>query len=36
MANMRLLETTATETGEVQPFFGETRLFILPGYRFRD
>ena len=33
--SLRLLETAATKTGEVQPFAGETRLFILPGYRFR-
>src|SRR5207248_11051534 len=33
--SLRLLESGAAETGEVQPFAGETRLFILPGYRFR-
>jgi S-adenosylmethionine:tRNA ribosyltransferase-isomerase len=33
--SLRLLETAAAETGEVQPFAGETRLFILPGYRFK-
>src|SRR5438132_1403856 len=33
--SLRLLETAATETGEVRPFAGETRLFIMPGYRFR-
>ncbi|MBV8775622.1 MAG: tRNA preQ1(34) S-adenosylmethionine ribosyltransferase-isomerase QueA [Alphaproteobacteria bacterium] len=33
--SLRLLETAAAETGEVQPFAGETRLFILPGSRFR-
>jgi S-adenosylmethionine:tRNA ribosyltransferase-isomerase len=33
--SLRLLESAAAETGEVQPFTGETRLFILPGYRFR-
>jgi S-adenosylmethionine:tRNA ribosyltransferase-isomerase len=33
--SLRLLESAAAETGEVQPFSGETRLFILPGYRFR-
>jgi len=32
---LRLLESAAAETGGVQPFAGETRLFILPGYRFR-
>src|SRR5580704_2612578 len=31
----RLLESAAAETGEAGPFAGETRLFILPGYRFR-
>jgi S-adenosylmethionine:tRNA ribosyltransferase-isomerase len=33
--SLRLLESAAAETGEVTPFFGETRLFILPGYRFK-
>ena len=33
--SLRLLETAAAETGEVMPFAGETRLFILPGYRFK-
>jgi len=33
--SLRLLETATAETGEVRPFAGETRLFILPGYRFR-
>ena len=33
--SLRLLESAATETGEVQPFAGQTRLFILPGYRFK-
>ena len=33
--SLRLLESAAAETGEVAPFSGETRLFILPGYRFR-
>jgi S-adenosylmethionine:tRNA ribosyltransferase-isomerase len=33
--SLRLLESAAAETGEVMPFAGETRLFILPGYRFR-
>ena len=32
--SLRLLETAAAETGEVRPFAGETRLFIMPGYRF--
>ncbi|HVH73424.1 MAG TPA: tRNA preQ1(34) S-adenosylmethionine ribosyltransferase-isomerase QueA [Stellaceae bacterium] len=33
--SLRLLETAAAEQGEVRPYAGETRLFILPGYRFR-
>jgi S-adenosylmethionine:tRNA ribosyltransferase-isomerase len=33
--SLRLLETAAGATGEVRPFAGETRLFILPGYQFR-
>src|SRR5215469_14023016 len=33
--SLRLLESAASEAGEVRPFAGETRLFILPGYRFR-
>jgi S-adenosylmethionine:tRNA ribosyltransferase-isomerase len=33
--SLRLLESAAAETGEVGPFAGETRLFIMPGYRFR-
>lgn len=33
--SLRLLETAAAECGEVRPFAGETRLYILPGYRFR-
>ena len=33
--NWRLLETAAAENGEVRPFAGDTRLFIMPGYRFR-
>jgi S-adenosylmethionine:tRNA ribosyltransferase-isomerase len=33
--SLRLLESAAGEDGEVQPFAGETRLFISPGYRFR-
>ena len=32
---LRLLESAAAETGEVMSFAGETRLFILPGYRVR-
>jgi len=33
--SLRLLESAAAESGEVRPFAGETRLFIMPGYRFR-
>jgi S-adenosylmethionine:tRNA ribosyltransferase-isomerase len=33
--SLRLIESAAAENGEVQPFAGETRLFIMPGYRFR-
>lgn len=33
--SLRLLESAAAESGEVRPFAGDTRLFILPGYRFR-
>jgi S-adenosylmethionine:tRNA ribosyltransferase-isomerase len=33
--SLRLLESAAVENGEIRPFSGETRLFILPGYRFR-
>jgi S-adenosylmethionine:tRNA ribosyltransferase-isomerase len=31
----RTLESTATDTGEIRPGSGWTRLFIRPGYRFR-
>jgi S-adenosylmethionine:tRNA ribosyltransferase-isomerase len=33
--SLRLLETAAAADGEIRPFSGETRLFILPGHRFR-
>jgi S-adenosylmethionine:tRNA ribosyltransferase-isomerase len=33
--SLRLLESAAADTGEIKPFASETRLFILPGYRFR-
>jgi len=33
--SLRLLESAAAEDGEVRAFAGDTRLFILPGYRFR-
>lgn len=32
---LRLLESAADETGRVQPFAGDTAIFITPGYRFR-
>jgi S-adenosylmethionine:tRNA ribosyltransferase-isomerase len=32
---LRLLESAADEDGRVQPFRGETDIFITPGYRFR-
>jgi len=33
--SLRLLESAADESGRIGEFSGETRLFILPGYRFR-
>ena len=33
--SLRLLESAAGEDGTIRQFCGETRLFILPGYRFR-
>jgi S-adenosylmethionine:tRNA ribosyltransferase-isomerase len=33
--SLRLIESAAAENGEVRPFAGETRLFIMPAYRFR-
>jgi S-adenosylmethionine:tRNA ribosyltransferase-isomerase len=33
--SLRLLESAAAENGQVRLFAGETRLFIMPGYRFR-
>ena len=33
--SLRLLESAAGEDGAIAGFVGETRLFILPGYRFR-
>jgi S-adenosylmethionine:tRNA ribosyltransferase-isomerase len=33
--SLRLLESAAAENGEIRPFAGETRLYILPGYPFR-
>jgi S-adenosylmethionine:tRNA ribosyltransferase-isomerase len=32
---LRLLESAASDDGRLQPFTGETDLFIMPGYRFR-
>ena len=32
---LRLLESAADASGRVQPFEGDTRIFITPGYRFR-
>ena len=33
--SVRTLESAANDEGRVQPFEGQTRLFIAPGYRFR-
>jgi S-adenosylmethionine:tRNA ribosyltransferase-isomerase len=33
--SLRLLETAARTTGKLQPFIGETDIFITPGFRFR-
>ncbi|MGB0087753.1 MAG: tRNA preQ1(34) S-adenosylmethionine ribosyltransferase-isomerase QueA, partial [Rhodomicrobiaceae bacterium] len=33
--SLRLLESAAGEDGRVQPFRGETSIFITPGYRFK-
>ena len=33
--SLRILESAAAEDGSLAPFAGETRLFILPGYRFK-
>ena len=33
--SLRLLESAAGEDGRVQPFDGDTSIFITPGYRFR-
>jgi len=32
---LRVLETAVDAAGQVQPFRGDTRLFITPGFRFR-
>jgi len=33
--SLRLLESAARDDGIIQPFVGETSIFITPGYRFR-
>ncbi len=33
--SLRLLESAAGEDGVIQPFSGDTAIFITPGYRFR-
>ncbi|KXV61153.1 S-adenosylmethionine tRNA ribosyltransferase, partial [Gluconobacter japonicus] len=33
--SLRLLESAAQEDGTVQPWRGETSIFIKPGYRFK-
>ena len=33
--SLRLLESATAEDGVVQPFHGDTAIFITPGYRFR-
>ena len=33
--SLRLLESAAAEDGTVEPFSGDTAIFITPGYRFR-
>jgi S-adenosylmethionine:tRNA ribosyltransferase-isomerase len=33
--SLRLLESAAAEDGTIEPFTGETAIFIVPGYRFR-
>jgi S-adenosylmethionine:tRNA ribosyltransferase-isomerase len=33
--SLRLLESATLPDGTIQPFLGETALFILPGYRFK-
>lgn len=33
--SLRLLESAADEGGSIQPFEGDTAIFITPGYRFR-
>jgi S-adenosylmethionine:tRNA ribosyltransferase-isomerase len=33
--SLRLLESAAAEDGTIEPFEGDTAIFITPGYRFR-
>ena len=33
--SLRVLESAAREDGSIEPFTGETDIFIVPGYRFR-
>jgi S-adenosylmethionine:tRNA ribosyltransferase-isomerase len=33
--SLRVLESAADESGQIQPFAAETTIFITPGYRFR-
>ena len=33
--SLRLLESATAEDGTIQPFAGDTAIFITPGYRFR-
>jgi S-adenosylmethionine:tRNA ribosyltransferase-isomerase len=33
--SLRLLESAASEDGEIRPFHGDTDIFITPGYRFK-
>ncbi|MEZ5654672.1 MAG: tRNA preQ1(34) S-adenosylmethionine ribosyltransferase-isomerase QueA [Sphingobium sp.] len=33
--SLRVIESAADEDGRIQPWTGETRIFITPGYRFR-
>ncbi|HVF37016.1 MAG TPA: tRNA preQ1(34) S-adenosylmethionine ribosyltransferase-isomerase QueA [Sphingomicrobium sp.] len=33
--SLRLIESAADEDGRIQPFEGDTAIFITPGYRFR-
>jgi S-adenosylmethionine:tRNA ribosyltransferase-isomerase len=33
--SLRLIESAAGEDGQIQPFEGDTAIFITPGYRFK-